>query len=134
MVLLHCNAGKGRTGTAISCALMFCGMIDNAKEALKYYSFRRFTKGSGGVTQPCQVRYVNYFEDVLKKKVKSSPPKIFRQMVINYLPTHKSDFHPYIEIYQYHYKNLVTLNIIPHRYTLLSQPILSNALINRKGR
>ena len=106
-MLLHCNAGKGRTGTAISAVLLFCGMIDNTNDALKYYAYKRFANGCGGVTQPCQTRYVKYMEELVKKNIRSSPPKVFKQMVINYLPTCKGDFKPIIEIYQYHYKNLV---------------------------
>ncbi|MDR3549529.1 MAG: hypothetical protein P4M11_14895 [Candidatus Pacebacteria bacterium] len=109
IVLLHCNAGKGRTGTAISSILMFSGMIDNAEEALKFYSHKRFKLGSSGVTQPCQVRYVRYFELALKRQIRSAPPKVFRQMVINFLPAQKCESRPYIEIYQYHFQNLVSL-------------------------
>jgi len=106
IVLLHCNAGKGRTGTAISSALLFCGMTENAEDALKYYSYKRFYKGTGGVTQPCQIRYVKYFEQLLKQQIKSAPPKVFKQMIINSFPC-GTESKPTVEFYQYHHQNLV---------------------------
>lgn len=108
-MLLHCNAGKGRTGTAISSALLYCGMIDQSKDALNYYSHMRFAGGLGGVTQPCQVRYVSYFEDILKRKVFSAPPKIIKQIIIKNIPCNYNEEKIKIEIYQYHYKNMVII-------------------------
>jgi phosphatidylinositol-3,4,5-trisphosphate 3-phosphatase/dual-specificity protein phosphatase PTEN len=49
VVSIHCLAGKGRTGTAICCYLMYCGRFDTAEDVLIYYAKKRFLKG-GGVT------------------------------------------------------------------------------------
>jgi phosphatidylinositol-3,4,5-trisphosphate 3-phosphatase/dual-specificity protein phosphatase PTEN len=57
---VHCNAGKGRTGTIISCFLMFSGIAANNSEGIKYYGWKRFNHGKG-VTQPSQLRYIQYF-------------------------------------------------------------------------
>ena len=51
IVISHCNAGKGRTGTSISCFLMFSGLAENAVDAITYYGWKRFCHGRG-VTQP----------------------------------------------------------------------------------
>mmetsp|Transcript_2597 Transcript_2597/g.2225 ORF Transcript_2597/g.2225 Transcript_2597/m.2225 type:complete len:170 (+) Transcript_2597:57-566(+) len=50
-IVVHCLAGKGRTGTIICCYMMYCGRFDSSDKALEYYKKRRFEKG-GGVTQP----------------------------------------------------------------------------------
>jgi phosphatidylinositol-3,4,5-trisphosphate 3-phosphatase/dual-specificity protein phosphatase PTEN len=42
-------AGKGRTGSAICCFLLYSGRFSEAEDALNYYAKKRFLKG-GGVT------------------------------------------------------------------------------------
>jgi phosphatidylinositol-3,4,5-trisphosphate 3-phosphatase/dual-specificity protein phosphatase PTEN len=66
VVAVHCNHGKGRTGTIICCFLLYCNMFKNATLAMDYYAKKRFeTNGSDiegfGVTQPCQIQYIHYF-------------------------------------------------------------------------
>ena len=52
VIAVHCNSGKGRTGTAIATLLLYSGFVDNMDDALKYYGWKRFSSGIG-VTQPC---------------------------------------------------------------------------------
>jgi phosphatidylinositol-3,4,5-trisphosphate 3-phosphatase/dual-specificity protein phosphatase PTEN len=41
-VVVHCLAGKGRSGTAICCFLLFSGQFNTVQEALIYYAAKRF--------------------------------------------------------------------------------------------
>ena len=65
VVAIHCKAGKGRTGTFICCLLLYLNVFDNSDECLQYYGMMRAENGKG-VTIPSQIRYVNYFEKILK--------------------------------------------------------------------
>ena len=52
VIIVHCNSGKGRTGTGICAILLWCGYFNDADEALKFFGHRRFDdrKGKQGVS------------------------------------------------------------------------------------
>ena len=62
--VVHCKAGKGRTGVMIICYLIFSGLCNNSTEAIEYYAKMR-TINKKGVTIPSQIRYIHYFETFL---------------------------------------------------------------------
>ncbi|CDS07514.1 hypothetical protein LRAMOSA01463 [Lichtheimia ramosa] len=66
IVVIHCKAGKGRTGTMIAALLLYLGQATNADEAIRIYGTKRTIDGKG-ITIPSQIRYVNYFERWLKE-------------------------------------------------------------------
>ena len=65
VIIIHCLAGKGRTGT-ICCSLLLYGKIlKTSQEANDYFSTKRFKKLNKGVQEPSQVRYIQYFDKML---------------------------------------------------------------------
>ncbi|XP_010528377.1 PREDICTED: phosphatidylinositol 3,4,5-trisphosphate 3-phosphatase and protein-tyrosine-phosphatase PTEN1 [Tarenaya hassleriana] len=63
IAVIHCMAGKGRTGLMVSAYLVYSGMT--AEEALEMYAQRR-TTNNNGVSIPSQRRYVKYWSDSLR--------------------------------------------------------------------
>lgn len=41
VVVIHCKAGKGRTGTITCCYFMYSGICKNPEDALSYYGRKR---------------------------------------------------------------------------------------------
>lgn len=62
---------------------------------MKFYAKRRFEKDGYGVTQPCQIQYIEYFQIYLNN------PDIYPQVLTIKKLTLKGDFNindPYIKI------------------------------------
>lgn len=98
--MVHCNSGKGRTGTAICAILLFCGYYDNLDDCLRFYGHQRFTCGKG-VSQPCQLRYLYYFEAFQRKQIKSPSVKRLRAIEFYKIPTVSGNgVFPFFEVYQ----------------------------------
>ncbi|KAL6526383.1 Phosphatidylinositol 3,4,5-trisphosphate 3-phosphatase and protein-tyrosine-phosphatase pten1 [Orobanche minor] len=62
IAVVHCMAGKGRTGLMVSCYLVYTGM--SAERALQVYAEKRTTNNEG-VSIASQRRYVSYWEKIV---------------------------------------------------------------------
>ncbi|KDP27203.1 hypothetical protein JCGZ_19902 [Jatropha curcas] len=75
IAVVHCMAGKGRTGLMVSSYLVYSGMV--VEEALQLYANKRTTNNQG-VSIPSQRRYVGYWGSVLAfpNGIGNGPPKV----------------------------------------------------------
>jgi len=91
IAVIHCKAGKGRTGLMISAWMVYSKEWATAKDALTFYAAMR-TYNQKGVTIPSQIRYVHYFEESLQ-----NPPEpktiLLNRITFHTLPrnTHLAD-------------------------------------------
>lgn len=95
IAVFHCNHGKGRTGTIICCFFLYMGLFNDYEEVMKFYAQKRFEKNGYGVTQPCQIQYIQYFQIYLNH------PTIYPKVLSVKKITLKGDCYinnPYFEI------------------------------------
>jgi phosphatidylinositol-3,4,5-trisphosphate 3-phosphatase/dual-specificity protein phosphatase PTEN len=80
--VVHCKAGKGRTGVVVCAFLLLSGVCADVDEAMELYARRR-TRDGQGITIPSQRRFVGYFAQcVVRGAVVPPPPKPVRLLRI----------------------------------------------------
>jgi hypothetical protein len=91
VIVIHCKAGKGRTGLMTTSYLLFKGCCKTAIEAIQFYGNRRTTNGEG-LTIASQIRYLGYFEKLLSKL----PIKDYPIALMNFLDNPEDVIEKYI--------------------------------------
>jgi len=81
IAVIHCKAGKGRTGLMISAWMLFSKEWTRADDALTFYAAMR-TYNKKGVTIPSQIRYVYYFEESLQDPSQYTPRTLLLNRII----------------------------------------------------
>ena len=66
VIVVHCKAGKGRTGMMICALLVFLGMFGSHTDASAHYNAQR-AKNKKALTICSQKRYVKFFVGFLHK-------------------------------------------------------------------
>ena len=91
VAVVHCLAGRGRTGTVIASYLTLTQEARSAAEALGVFARRRSATRQG-VTKPSQRRYVEYFDTAMAKSVVPDPgiARRLRKIVLHGVPTFAS--------------------------------------------
>lgn len=93
--VIHCKAGKGRTGLMICCLLLYIGKCPRAEACMRFYGDMR-TMNKKGVTIPSQRRYIHYFDRQLHlpSSVPASQPLTLHRLRIEPIPTDTDTFKP----------------------------------------
>ncbi|KAI5066934.1 hypothetical protein GOP47_0017462 [Adiantum capillus-veneris] len=79
VIVVHCKAGKGRTGLMICAYLLYSRECSDPVTAIQYYGEKR-TKNGKGVTISSQRRYLFYFYDLWKHGPRNVAPLVISRI------------------------------------------------------
>ena len=90
VIVVHCKAGKGRTGIMICSYLLFSEIANNSNYAFKFYGERR-SYSLKGITVSSQKRYVHHFETYLNCNFERPYFKLIPKIIESYLTVPKGN-------------------------------------------
>jgi tensin len=84
--VVHCLAGKGRTGLVVAAFFIYVGLFASAQSALAFFAFRR-SQNNWGCTNPSQVQSVRCFADIISGKcMPTGNAKVLHRVTMSPLP------------------------------------------------
>jgi len=100
VAVVHCMAGKGRTGTVICSYLLYCGEFDDPIKAIHFFGRKR-SAIKAGVEQPSQQRYVDYFHEVINGFLPRPKIRELKRIVLRPVPSfsHLNGIRPVLHIF-----------------------------------
>eukprot|EP00193_Tetraselmis_chui_P008291 CAMPEP_0177766790 /NCGR_PEP_ID=MMETSP0491_2-20121128/8709_1 /TAXON_ID=63592 /ORGANISM="Tetraselmis chuii, Strain PLY429" /LENGTH=206 /DNA_ID=CAMNT_0019283221 /DNA_START=340 /DNA_END=957 /DNA_ORIENTATION=+ len=85
VMVVHCKAGKGRTGLMICCLMLYLGLCSTPDEAVKLFAAKRTLDGKG-ITIPSQKRYVHYAHQLFTTYKYISERLVMERITVGGLP------------------------------------------------
>eukprot|EP01122_Echinamoeba_exundans_P009843 TRINITY_DN3543_c0_g3_i1.p1 TRINITY_DN3543_c0_g3~~TRINITY_DN3543_c0_g3_i1.p1 ORF type:complete len:743 (-),score=81.71 TRINITY_DN3543_c0_g3_i1:498-2726(-) len=83
VLVVHCKAGRSRTGVAVCAYLLYTGLCADAESAIKLFNSKR-SLNENGVVLPSQMRAIASFERVVKEghQLLSNPKRLYLKEII----------------------------------------------------
>jgi len=99
VIVVHCKAGKGRTGMMICSLLIFLGMCDTHIDAMAHYNKTRAETGKA-LTINSQKRYVKFFCGFLYYKLRDESTPDERAMTFFELSLRKHNYLSFNRVFE----------------------------------
>ncbi|KAJ5080281.1 phosphatase [Anaeramoeba ignava] len=81
LVVIHSKTGNRRTSVMVCCYLLYNKTVSTAEDAISFFETLRSTDNKEK-PNPSQIRYIHYFEDLVKNGVKPKKICYFQRIVV----------------------------------------------------